>query len=101
MTLIATWVERNTLCFGSDSRLNLGGAGVFDSCAKVVSLPVRLLGAGYEGSEPELMHELQLGMALAGNFTTAYSVREISSSFFRVFSCCRSFGRFGLTTLLT
>ena len=77
MTLCAAFVDGETIWFASDSRLTLPTGATFDFCSKVVRVPVKLLGSGYEGSPPQPIHEFNIGLALVGNFTAAYSVREL------------------------
>jgi len=74
MTLCIAWADsEDELYFAADSRLTLGNSPAIDSCAKIVRLPVRIRLLGTESSS----YEWTIGLAFAGSFITAYTVREI------------------------
>lgn len=86
MTLCAIWLHQGAVALASDSRLPGEGLARLDTCIKVVRVPVRWHLATREGEgQPEFSGETHLGIAFAGSFITAYTVKEAFGELFRRF----------------
>lgn len=76
MTLVIAQKYKNTISLSSDSRITLGNDYV-DFGIKVFSVPVKIYSAtNSENHQTELLFNKSFGLAVIGNFTNSYTVKE-------------------------
>lgn len=77
MTLVIARRFQGNISLSSDSRVSFGSLGSIDFGIKIFSVPVKVYAPGeHSAGKAELVFNYQFGMAVAGNLTNAYTVKE-------------------------
>lgn len=77
MTLVIAKKKGSSISFTSDSRFSFGNKGFFDYGIKIFSVPVSIeTPINSDTNESDIEYQQNLGMAVIGSVTNAYSVKE-------------------------